>query len=221
MSLPLVILLMAILAIAVTAGFARVSEERRIVGDQQAQVDAFAVAQSGLERYVGLVDSVPGVSTAWPFRSGRRHGVRRPLPDPGPCRSHDRDVRAALPGRESWRPVQLQHTSRTANGSAVCGLARRLDGRRCRLDSIGGLAKNGNTGTISGFDGCVTRRRRLPVSWCRRSSAVRRISPTGTPVVPQGSAAGQHIERGLLAARPLSRSTGTASSTAPPCPTTR
>jgi Tfp pilus assembly protein PilX len=48
MSLPLVFLLMAILAIAVTAGFARVSEERRIVGDQQAQVDAFAVAQSGL-----------------------------------------------------------------------------------------------------------------------------------------------------------------------------
>ena len=34
MSLPLVILLMAILAIAVTAGFARVSEERRFVGDQ-------------------------------------------------------------------------------------------------------------------------------------------------------------------------------------------
>jgi hypothetical protein len=58
-SLPLVILMMALLALALTAGFSRVSEERRIVGDQQAQVDALAVAESGLERFVALLDTMP------------------------------------------------------------------------------------------------------------------------------------------------------------------
>ena len=69
MSLPLVILMMALLALAVTAGFGRVSEERRIVGDQQAQLDALAVAQSGLERYVALMDTqpVPNDSVAIPI----------------------------------------------------------------------------------------------------------------------------------------------------------
>lgn len=68
-SLPLVILMMALLALAVTAGFSRVSEERRIVGDQQAQVEALAVAQSGLERYVALRDEepVPNDSIAIPI----------------------------------------------------------------------------------------------------------------------------------------------------------
>ena len=69
-SLPLVILMMALLALAVTAGFGRVSEERRIVGDQQAQLDALAVAQSGLERYVAVMDTQPVPTTASPSRSG-------------------------------------------------------------------------------------------------------------------------------------------------------
>jgi len=58
-SLPLVILMMALLALALTAGFSRVSEERRVVGDQQAQVEALVVAESGLERFVALVDTMP------------------------------------------------------------------------------------------------------------------------------------------------------------------
>lgn len=71
-SLPLVILLMALLLVAVTAGFGRVSEERRIVGDQQAQVDAFAVAQSGLERFIALLDTMPTVDDSVAIPIGAR-----------------------------------------------------------------------------------------------------------------------------------------------------
>jgi hypothetical protein len=63
---------MALLLVAVTVGFGRVSEERRIVGDQQAQVDAFAVAQSGLERFIALLDTMPTVDDSVAIPIGAR-----------------------------------------------------------------------------------------------------------------------------------------------------
>ena len=61
-TLPLAILAIVLISLTVAAGFARVSSERRINGDQQAQVDAFAVAQSGLERYVSGISTIPPAS---------------------------------------------------------------------------------------------------------------------------------------------------------------
>jgi hypothetical protein len=157
MSLPLVILLMAILAIAVTAGFARVSEERRIVGDQQAQVDAFAVAQSGLERYVAMRDTVPGASDSVAIPIGpddtafvALFRIRAPS---GPIKGlyvlRSRGVSHG--GRFSFNTPAAQRT--VAQYATWQEASMDVD---AAWSAIGGLAKSGNSGTISGVDACST-----------------------------------------------------------------
>jgi hypothetical protein len=51
-ALPVVILLMVILALSLTAAFTINSNEMRVVDNQQEQVEAFALAESGRERYL-------------------------------------------------------------------------------------------------------------------------------------------------------------------------
>ncbi len=51
-TLPLTILVIALLGVSVAITYARLSSERRITGDGQAQLNAFAVAQSGLNSYM-------------------------------------------------------------------------------------------------------------------------------------------------------------------------
>ncbi len=192
MSLPLVILLMAILAIAVTAGFARVSEERRIVGDQQAQVDAFAVAQSGLERYVALRDSQPGAvdSVAIPIGPDDTayvalFRIRAPVGSTkGLYVLRSRGVSHG--GRFSFNTPPAQRT--VAQYATWQTASMDVD---AAWTSIGGLSKNGSTGSISGFDACAT-----PVSpvagvmvptYVSGFDGYRQTPPPGTPIVPQGT----------------------------------
>ncbi|HEX5962685.1 MAG TPA: hypothetical protein VFY42_03085 [Gemmatimonadales bacterium] len=61
-TLPLTILLLSLMGVAVAIGYTRVSSERRITGDGRAQLGAFAVAQSGLNRYLSLVNGKPAAS---------------------------------------------------------------------------------------------------------------------------------------------------------------
>jgi hypothetical protein len=192
MSLPLVILLMAILAIAVTAGFARVSEERRIVGDQQAQVDAFAVAQSGLERYVALKDSMPGATDSVAIPIGpddtayvALFRIRAPVGSiKGLYVLRSRGVSHG--GRFSFNTPPAQRT--VAQYATWQAASMDVD---AAWTSIGGLSKNGNTGSISGNDGCGTPA--PPVAgvmvptYVNSYDGYRQTPPPGTPLVPQGS----------------------------------
>jgi hypothetical protein len=50
------------MAVAVAITYARISSERVITGDSQAQAGAFAVAQSGVNRYISTLASKPGPS---------------------------------------------------------------------------------------------------------------------------------------------------------------
>ncbi|HMH57129.1 MAG TPA: hypothetical protein VK535_12795 [Gemmatimonadales bacterium] len=61
-TLPLSLLVIALLGFSVAVAYARLSSERRITGDAQAQVNAFAVAQSGLSRYLASVTALPGAA---------------------------------------------------------------------------------------------------------------------------------------------------------------
>ena len=192
MSLPLVILLMAILAIAVTAGFARVSEERRIVGDQQAQVDAFAVAQSGLERYVALTDSQPGATDSVAIPIGpddtayvALFRIRAPVGNiKGLYVLRSRGISHG--GRFSFNTPAAQRT--VAQYATWLTASMDVD---AAWTSIGGLSKNGNTGSISGFDACGTPV--SPVAGVMVPAVVngydgyRQNPPPGTPLVPQGT----------------------------------
>ncbi len=57
--LPLTILVLALMAVAVAITYGRISAEREITGDPKAQQGAFAVAQSGLNRYLANLDGKP------------------------------------------------------------------------------------------------------------------------------------------------------------------
>ena len=61
-TLPLSLLVIALLGVSVAIAYARLSSERRITGDGQAQVNAFAVAQSGLSRYLAGINTIPGAA---------------------------------------------------------------------------------------------------------------------------------------------------------------
>jgi hypothetical protein len=58
-TLPLTILVIAIMGVAVAITYSRISSERRITGDGQAQLDAFVVAQAGLSRFMANVNGKP------------------------------------------------------------------------------------------------------------------------------------------------------------------
>jgi hypothetical protein len=61
-TLPMTIIVIAVLAVSVAISYSRLSSERRITGDGAAQLDAFAVAQSGLSQYLGTRAAKPGAS---------------------------------------------------------------------------------------------------------------------------------------------------------------
>jgi hypothetical protein len=63
-TLPLTILVIVLLGVSVGIAYLRLSSERRITGDAEAQLNAFAVAQSGLSRYMSLVSAKPAASPA-------------------------------------------------------------------------------------------------------------------------------------------------------------
>jgi hypothetical protein len=58
-TLPLTVLLLSLMGVAVAITYSRISSERRITGDSRAQLGAFAVAQSGLNRYLSTINGKP------------------------------------------------------------------------------------------------------------------------------------------------------------------
>jgi hypothetical protein len=57
--LPLTVLLLALMGVAVAITYSRISSDRRTTGDSRAQLGAFAVAQSGLNRYLSTINGKP------------------------------------------------------------------------------------------------------------------------------------------------------------------
>lgn len=58
-TLPLTILLLSLMGVAVAISYSRLSSERRITSDGRAQLGAFAVAQSGVNRFLSTVNGKP------------------------------------------------------------------------------------------------------------------------------------------------------------------
>ena len=155
-TLPLAILAIVLISLTVAAGYARVSSERRINEDQQAQVDAFAVAQSGLERYINGIVTIP--------------------PE-----SHDTTI-TGIPGGSAQVSLRRLHvgvglnptlyviSSRgTSTGSVRYGASTPSAERTvaqygvwqpgnigvsAAWTSISGLQKSGGSGTLTGVDQC-------------------------------------------------------------------
>jgi hypothetical protein len=160
-TIPLTIIVIAVMAVAVAITYHRLSSERNITSDAQAQVDAFAVAQSGLNSYLA------GLGSAMP---------------PG---FHDTTI-AGLPGGSaqvtmrrlkdsvmttSLIPAVYVITSRGVNTTAKRYGPRTPPAERtvatyaqwvpapfdlnAAFTSLSGLDKNGNSGALDGNDACA------------------------------------------------------------------
>jgi hypothetical protein len=61
-TLPLGIIVLAVMSVAVAITYARITAERHTSGDLKAQLGAFAVAQTGLSRYMAALTGKPGAT---------------------------------------------------------------------------------------------------------------------------------------------------------------
>jgi hypothetical protein len=155
-TLPLTILVISLMGVAVAITYSRLSSERRITGDGQAQVDAFAVAQSGLSSYLAGLNGKPGPSD------------NATVATPGGSAVVD-----LLMLRESTTTLLPAVYVITARGTATG--AKRYDAQTppaertvatyalwtpapldidAAITTLGGMDKAGGSGSMSGIDAC-------------------------------------------------------------------
>jgi hypothetical protein len=160
-TLPLSILVIAILSISVLVAAARLSSERQITGDQEAVMDAFTVAQAGMEEYFRALTALP----AGTFPPTTHDTTITTLPG-GTAQVSLRRLRDST----STTPAVWVVTSRGNNTSAKRFNFRVPSAERtvaqyavwqpANLDmdaaftSLSGVDKNGNSGALDGNDGC-------------------------------------------------------------------
>lgn len=155
-ALPLAILVIVVLFIGAATGFMRVSSERRSTANQEGEIDAFALAQAGLSRYMAFASAPPAATldTAITGLPGGTDSI------------FVRRIRAAGAGLPALYIVSSSGVSTAAKRfDALTPAARRTvaqfavwqPGTMSVLSawtSITGLHKNGGSGTISGTDQC-------------------------------------------------------------------
>jgi len=154
--MPLAILWIALLSVGAVAGLGRLSAERRTTSNLDGEIDAFALAQGGIERYWSTVTSPPGVSldTTIADLTG------------GTVAISVRRIRASGAGLDAMYVIQStsfhtaasRHDTRTpAATRTVARFAYWTSGSMdipAAWTSITGLHKHGSSGTISGSDQC-------------------------------------------------------------------
>lgn len=156
-ALVLVLLLVVLLTITVAAGFARSSSEQRTTADMEAQTGALMVAQSGLERFLVQMTSLPSTfpaSQSFVLHGGtadvtlHRYHLSAGAGDPTiyAIRSKGRytrarryDTRASVAERSVAQMLEWQ----TATIDVDAAFA-----------SLSGAHKTGSSGTVSGVDQC-------------------------------------------------------------------
>lgn len=156
-TIPLTVLVIAIMGVAVAISYSRLSSERRITGDSQAQVDAFTVAQSGLNNYLATRNGKPGPSQDTTFTTL-------------PGGSAQVSLRMLRESTTTLLPAVYVITSRGTATGAVRYDARSPSAERtvatyalwtpapldidAALTTLSTLDKNGASGSMSGIDAC-------------------------------------------------------------------
>jgi hypothetical protein len=158
-ALGMVLLVTVVLTLVLAAGFAAISGERRVVANDETSLDAFELAQNGLELFMqkrdsfGFVASPPAASesTRATFGGGyvdvvlklvradaanNRYGYA--------IRAHGVSTDPALSGTpQGERTVGEYAIWQLGNMNVLSGWT-----------SLTGIQKNGNSGTLTGDDGC-------------------------------------------------------------------
>ena len=157
-ALPVVILLMVILALSLTAAFTINSNESRTVDNQQEQIEAFALAESGRERYLqdraafGLLGE-PAVSES--IRVVQTNGYADVVV------TRLRVSAGGIPGLYALRSTGVRTNARMPGQTA----ATRTVGQIFKWEtgnlsipgaftSLSGIVKNGGAGVFTGVDQC-------------------------------------------------------------------
>lgn len=157
-ALPVVILLMTILALSLTAAFTINSNEMRSVDNQEEQVAAFALAESGRERYLEDRASFGFVGEPAVSESIR---VVQPGGYADVVVTRLRASFGGIPGLYALRSTGVRTVPRMAGVPA----ATRTVGQIFKWEtgnmaipgawtSLSGIHKNGGAGTIDGVDEC-------------------------------------------------------------------
>ncbi|MEO8089855.1 MAG: hypothetical protein ABI703_06135 [Gemmatimonadales bacterium] len=156
-TLPLTILVIAVLGVAVAISFARLSSERRATGDGQAQLESFAVAQSGLNSYIAGRNAKPAANqdttftdlpggTALVSLQVLRESTTTLLPAVYVITS-----RGTATGSKSY-DAKAPPAQRTVATYALWTPAA-ID-LNAAVTSLGGMDKAGGAGSMSGIDAC-------------------------------------------------------------------
>jgi Tfp pilus assembly protein PilX len=157
-ALPVVILLMVILALSLTAAFTLNSNEQRSVDNQEEQITAFALAESGRERYLQDRASFGFVGEPAATESIR---VVQPAGYADVVVTRLRVSAGGIPGLYALRSTGVRVNPRMPGVPA----ATRTVGQIFKWEtgqmnipgawtSLSGINKNGGSGTFSGVDEC-------------------------------------------------------------------
>ncbi|HVH66952.1 MAG TPA: hypothetical protein VM716_03715 [Gemmatimonadales bacterium] len=158
-ALGMVMLVTVVLTLVLAAGFAAMSGERRVVANDETSLDAFTLAENGLELFMTKRDSFgfkatpPAVteSTRATFGGGYADIVLTQMRVDTinyrwgyAIRAHGVSTDPALSGTpQGERTVGEYAIWQPANMTVLSGWT-----------SLSGLQKNGNSGTLTGDDGC-------------------------------------------------------------------
>jgi len=158
-AIPVALMVIGFLSISLMGAFTRVDNEFRVSTNRSKQVDAYALAETGLQRFVvtrgelGLTANPPiaaesaRITLPGGFADVILQRVRPEIGNDPPLyliRSRGTTTPPALAGMRPAQHTVAQYVAwRPATMKVIGGWV-----------SFGGLRKNGSAGTISGEDGC-------------------------------------------------------------------
>jgi hypothetical protein len=157
-TLPLGIIVLAVMSVGVAITFARISAERHTGGDIQAQVGAFGVAQTGLNRYMAFLTVKPPAAfdttmtdliggTALVSIRMLRESTTTLLPAVYVVTS-----RGSYTAAKRYNSLTPSAQRTVATYALWTPAPFDLNGA---FTSLSGIDKNGNSGALSGIDNCV------------------------------------------------------------------
>jgi hypothetical protein len=157
-TLPLGIIVLAVMSVAVAITYARISAERHTGGDVKAQLGAFAVAQTGLSRYLANLNGKPGAThdttmtdllggTALVSLRMLRESTTTLLPAVYVITS-----RGSYTAAKRYNSLTPSAQRTVATYALWVPTPFDLNGA---FTSLSGIDKNGNSGALDGNDHCV------------------------------------------------------------------
>jgi hypothetical protein len=190
-TLPLTIIVLALMAVGVAVTFGRISAERAIGSDTKARLGAFAVAQSGLNRYLASLSAKPAAPVSWATWPNSVLATVNYTDLPGGTATVNliqlRDSttnllpavyvitsRGRYTAAKRWNS-RVPVAERTVATYAVWTPAPfQMKGA---ITTLGPIAYNGNSATISGIDRCGIQ---------PNTAGIATPAPAGNPTSPTG-----------------------------------